>query len=228
MAERLAGEKGIEMATIETKYSVGDVVWFANTTTEGRQHPCPDCKGTRKWKGVAPSGNEYTFSCPRCSTSYQSNRELSLVYTAHTPIARKLTIGSVKYDSTPWREDECKATYMCLETGVGSGNVYREDHLFEIEQDALVAAQVMADLANSEVEWIATLYNKTLEMSDYQLDSALIQTAKEKNSRASSMLWNLNALFEKINEAEDKDEILEAIEDYKKYDWSRDKEKAAA
>ena len=40
------------------------------------------------------------------------------------------------------------------------------------------------------------------------------------------MLWNLNDLFSRIDEADDKEAILEAVEEYKTYDWNRDKEKA--
>lgn len=35
---------------IETKFSIGDVVYYATTTTETKEHECPDCLGTRKWK----------------------------------------------------------------------------------------------------------------------------------------------------------------------------------
>ena len=214
------------MATITTKYSIGDRVYHATTTTEKKRHPCPDCLGEKKWGIKSPAGTEYQIDCPRCSTSYISERDLTLDYSIFVPRAGALTIGSVQYNSQKGSYDH-GARYMCRETGVGSGSVYNEDDLFLTEEEALAAAKVKADLSNSQVEWVVKQYNKTLKVCDYQLDSAVLKLAKEEKSRASSMLWNIGDLFGTIEEAEDKDAILEAIEDYRKYDWERDKEKCA-
>lgn len=211
------------MAVIETKYSVGDKVFHASTTTTAKQHPCPDCLGEREWNVTSPAGGEYTIGCPRCSARFLSDADLSLTYTAHVPSVQPMTIGSVQYNSVPSGWDS-GARYMCRETGVGSGSVYNEDRLFSTEEDATAAAQSMADEANAKQEWIVKLYNKTLEISDYQLEHAAIKLAKDARSRAGSMLWNLSDLFDKIENAEGKDEILEAVDDYKKYDWARDKD----
>ena len=113
----------------------------------------------------------------------------------------------------------------CVETGVGSGTVYSEKNLFPSEQEALVAAQACADHSNATSEWISKLYNKSLKVSDYELESAALHAAKVARSNADAMLWNLGDLFNKIEEAADKDEILEAVEDYKRLDWERDKAK---
>lgn len=214
------------MAVIETKYSIGDVVWHARTSPERKQHPCPDCNGTRKWKATSPAGNEYDFACPRCTARYQSNDVLSLDYTASVGTVQKLTIGSVRHDSHKFGGGS-ETQYMCVETGVGSGNLYNEDRLFPSEQEARAAAQAMADESNKTTDWIVKLYNKTLELSDYQLENALIKEAKDAKSRAGSLLWNLNDLFGQIAEAEDKDAILEAVDDYKRFSWERDKQKSA-
>jgi hypothetical protein len=215
------------MAVIETKYSVGDVVWHASTSTERKQHPCPDCNNTRKWKAVSPAGNEYEFRCPRCATRFQHNDILSLEYSSACPLVHKRTIGSVRHDSHKFGGGS-ETEYMCLETGVGSGNLYNEESLFASEAEALSAAQAMADKSNETTEWIVTLYNKTLELSDYQFENALIKQASDAKIKAGSLLWNLNDLFGTIDEAEDKDAILEAIDDYKKFSWERDKERAKA
>jgi hypothetical protein len=213
------------MTVITTKYSIGDKVFHAGTTTERKKHPCPDCKGERKWTAKSPAGADYTFDCPRCSASYNSDTDLTLDYTASVPTVRELTIGSVQFNSAGGSWDS-GARYMCRETGVGSGSVYSESDLFPSEEDALEAAQTKASLNNTTTEWIVKLYNKSLRISDYQLDSANLHAAKEAKSRASSMLWNLSDLFSRIEEAESKDDILEAVEEYRKYDWNRDKEKA--
>lgn len=216
------------MTVIYTKYSVGDVVWFASTNTERKQHPCPDCNDTKKWNAVSPAGYEYTFGCPRCSARYASHDELSLAYTATVPSTRQLTIGSVRHDSADgWGDGRGpKTTYMCVETGVGGGSVYDENRLFDNEADALICAKLLASEANATVPYIVKQYNRSLEISDYQLESALLKKAAEARSRAGQLLWNLSALFDTIKEADDKDAILEAVEEYREYNWARDKEVA--
>ncbi len=213
------------MATLTTKYSIGDVVWRAGTTTERKQHPCPDCNETRKWKAISPAGGEYEFRCPRCAASYSSDQDMSLAYTASVPSVQRLTIGSIQYNTEPGSYDH-GARYMCRETGVGSGSVYNEDELFETEEAATVAAKAKAAVQDVSVEWIAKLYNKTLEVSDYELESAKLKQAKEAASHARGLLWNLEDLFGRIAEASDKHDILAIIEDYKSWDFESDREKA--
>lgn len=214
------------MATLTTKYSVGDVVYRGFTTTERKQHPCPDCLGSRKWKAISPAGGEYEFRCPRCAASYTSNNDISLWYTASTPAVECLTIGSVRVDTAPSFDRE-GTEYMCRETGIGSGSVYYESDLHETEEAARAAATAKAALNNETVEWIVKLYNKALEISDYELDNATLKLAKDEASNARSMLYGLNDLFELIEEDDStRESILEAVDDYKRYDWSRDREKA--
>jgi len=215
------------MATLETKYSVGDTVYYAATVQTRKQHPCPDCKGERKWKAVSPAGGEYEFTCPRCSAFHRQERELSLEYTAHAPVASKMTIGSIKVDTHPSWSGSSPVQYMCVETGVGGGSVYDEARLFPTEAEALVAAQVMASQQNKG-EWIASLYSRSLEVSDWQLESGKVNLAKEAKKRAESLIWNIGYLFEQIEEADDKDAILEHVQFYRDYDWQRDKDKLAS
>lgn len=208
------------MATIETKYSIGDVVYQATTATELKQHPCPDCGDTRKWKAVSPAGNEYEFPCPRCSTSYQANDPLSLKYSAHVPCVNRRTIGSVRFDSESGHWGG--TNYMCVETGVGGGTIYREEDLFDNEADATRAAEVKAAHSNVTVKHIVERYNKTLELSDYQFENALLKDAADQKSRAGPLLWNLNDLFAAIDEASDKDAIMDAVDEYKRWYLERD------
>jgi hypothetical protein len=215
------------MATITTKYSIGDTVYLAWTTTEKKRHPCPDCLGAKKWETTSPAGTTYKFDCPRCSTTYQSERDLSLDYSQFAPSVRTLTIGSVQYNSAPGSYDH-GARYMCRETGVGSGSVYNESDLFASEEEALEAAKAKAADQNAKTEWVVVQYNKSLRLSDYQLANAMLELAKDKELRAQSMLWNVGDLFANIEEADDKDAILELVNDYKTYDWQRDKDKLQA
>jgi hypothetical protein len=213
------------MATLTTKYSVGDVVYFASTTTEKKRHPCPDCKGVRKWKATSPAGGEYEFDCPRCSTSYNSDRDLLLDYSAFVPYVQKLTIGSIQVNTAKGAYDE-GARYMCVETGIGSGSVYDEARLFSTEDEATAAAQAIADGQNVSVEWVVKQYDKSLRVCDYQIENAALKQAADAKRAARSMLYGLGDLFQQIKDASDKDEIIEAVEAYEEYDWSRDKEEA--
>lgn len=216
------------MATLTTRYSVFDTVYYANMHTERKQHPCPDCKGERRWKAISPAGAEYAFACPRCDASYRSLDGTSLDYTAHVPSVQKLTIGSVRVDThSGFGGKDEPVSYMCVETGVGGGSVYRESRLFPTEEEALQAAKLLADKANAETSWVVELYEKTLSISDYQLGSALIEEARKQRQDASALLYNLRSLFDDIEEADDKDEILEAVNNYRARKWESDKTTAA-
>lgn len=195
------------MAAFETKFSIGDVVYRASIATVTKQHPCPDCKGSRKWKAISPAGSEYDFTCPRCSSSYQSNRDLSLSYAQCEPSINCLTIGSVRVDTHERKGNQ----YMCLETGVGSGNIYYESDLFHTEDEALKAAKQKAAVANVEVEWVAKLYDKTLSLSDYELTSA----EREANKLAHrESMGNIRSFFRGIEWSDDVEEMKALVKEF--------------
>lgn len=161
------------MATIETKYQIGDVVFCGTTERKTLQHPCPDCLGSRKWKVVSPAGGEHEFACPRCSARYHSNTDLRLDYQSAQPRVYKRTIGSVRYHSKgEWGDVGPSVEYMCHETGVGSGSCYKEAALHATEAEALALAQTEADAINADLHAPISQYSKTLELSDYQIGIA--------------------------------------------------------
>lgn len=169
------------MATIETRYSVGDQVFWASTTVERKQHPCPDCRGSRKWKAVSPAGHEYEVTCPRCAAGYQSDQSLSLDYSAHEPQVRALTVGSVRFNS--WGSDG-GAEYMCDETVVGSGQVYAEAQLYPTEAEARAAAEALAAVRNADQgSWVKQRYDASLKFCDYELHDASLRAARDLNVR---------------------------------------------
>lgn len=215
----------LKMATLTTKYNIGDVVYRAGTVVERKQRACPDCLGSKAWKAISPAGSEFSFRCPRCSAGYSNDRDMSLDYSAHVPSVSRLTIGSIQVNTAPGSWDAGNK-YMCNETGIGSGNIYSENDLFETEEEALAASEFKAKENDKSSEWIIKLFDKTLDISDYQLESAALKLAKEERSKAGSLLWNLGDLFEAIEGASNKEEILEVVHEYKTYDWSRDKKSA--
>ena len=182
------------MAIIETKYSVGDVVWYATTTIETKQHPCPDCLGSLEWKATSPAGAEFAVACPRCSQSHMSNRDLSLKYSQNEPRVERLTIGLVRPFSG---FDNQQHQYMAHETGIGSGTLYYEDRLFPTEEEAQAHATVLAVVANKDAAgWVAKQYAGSLRFCDYELKDAAIKAAEsaawKANYRANDLISDLN------------------------------------
>lgn len=198
------------MATITTKFSIDDTVYHAYTTTERKQHPCPDCLGSRKWEAKSPAGREYQFACPRCGSDYQSESSLSLHYSVFTPAVRRLTIGQVEAHAGG---SESKNRYMCAETGIGSGSVYYEQDLFATEADALEAAVIKAANANHTVPWVAEQYNKSLRVCDYQISDASVRSERD---RLTEMRITLNYLVEDIRGCLSIEEVQREIDKFDK------------
>lgn len=196
------------MAVLTTKFSIGDVVYHASTMATRKQHPCPDCLGSRKWKAQSPAGSEYEFSCPRCSAQYQSNDDLSLSYMAHVGTVARLTIGQVRAQVGG---DSEETEYMCVETGIGGGSLYRESRLFSTEAEAQLVADLLAKSHDKSVDWIAKRYNRTLILSDYQfLDAA----KKARDERESLSETRRQILMEDLREAQDIEEVREAFNSF--------------
>lgn len=192
------------MATIQTKFSVGDVAWRAGTTTKKHQHPCPDCLGSRKWTATSPAGKSFEVSCPRCSSGYQSNSDLSLDYTLFVPITERLTIGSIRTNT------EGETTYMCRETGVGSGTVHNERDMFAKREEAEAAAKIKADLNNQgAVSWVAKQYDHTAKFCDYELKDAAIKSANDQRVR---IIVRTQMLLEDLDAAETINDVRQAVD----------------
>lgn len=180
------------MTTITTKFSIGDTVYRAATITKTKQHPCPDCLGSKKWKAISPDGGEYEFSCPRCGGGYLSHYDISLDYTVHEATVYRMTIGSVRMDT---QQDE--PGYMCVETGIGSGASYKESDFWFDKDDAFLAANILAAERNRDTKWIVEKFDATLEISDYKLEHAMIHKAGEIRRH-----WQrkLEILFEELDD----------------------------
>ena len=196
------------MASIETKYSIGDVVYHAAIHQTTKQHPCPDCKGEGKWKAISPAGSEYQFSCPRCSANFQSNHALSLRYQSYAPFVSALTIGSVRVDTASDRRVE----YMCVETGVGSGSIYYEGDLFPSHEEATTVAQIRAAEADKSVEWVAKLYDTTLHLSDYELSNAEREANRAEHSEK---MYRIRDFFDNLEWSDDAGAMRDEISKFR-------------
>ena len=155
---------------MEIKYKIGDKVWYGTTHGTTKRLPCPDCLDTKKWKAIAPAGNEYEFSCPRCGGGYHGKHELSLDYAVYEPYVRQLTIGSIRTDSEAKIEEQ--VSYMCNETGVGNGSVYYQPLLHDTEESARIHAELRCQIQQCEMPHVVASMKQALSVSDYQLSNA--------------------------------------------------------
>lgn len=135
------------------KYQIGQRVFLGYVEDAVEELPCPDCNGTKTWFAVAPNGLILEARCPRCDGYSQELPTLAI--RDWKPAVRQLTIGSIRIDTarvggdtSGWNSEPVE--YMCLETGVGSGSIYRESRLHTNEQLAL--AQAEADCAAARAE----------------------------------------------------------------------------
>ncbi len=129
---------------LESKYNLGDTVYAAGYRSECVQHQCPDCLGTRQWEAHLPSGEVLTVDCPTCHYGYEVRGTVGRWEV--NPDVRQLTIGQVRYDPAGFsRENGSGFTYMCEETGIGSGSVWNEERLFRDYDSALAASIPEAD-----------------------------------------------------------------------------------
>jgi len=92
---------------------------------------CPDCLGTKEWRVLLPSGEEFQHDCRTCSRGYYSEGRVAEYGDRGIVVER--TIGSIRVDTA---DENRPVSYMCCETGVGSGTVYDEKNLFLTKQEA--------------------------------------------------------------------------------------------
>lgn len=197
------------MGNLSTKFQIGDTVYKVTTTEVCKSHPCPDCLGEGKWKATSPAGTDYTFTCPRCSTSYQSHDAMCLKYYERAPRVDRLTIGSIRVDT----HDDKPVSYMCHQTGVGSGTIHYESDLFADEQEAQTVATLRASKETAETERLVTRYNRTLALSDYQLENAVtldLQAARFKFECAAENL------VDDLDSAETHGDVRALVDTFKK------------
>lgn len=121
---------------ITTKYTVGDTVYRkAPSYRDYREVSCELCVGTGE---VTIAGAEdRKAKCPDCYGRGTRGVDFPV-----PSLAQELTIGQVNV-MTRNKTDrgEKEVTYMCKETGVGSGTVHREEHLFESAEEALASGE---------------------------------------------------------------------------------------
>jgi hypothetical protein len=119
------------MSIPQPKFEVGQKVINVRVTWSERKVACPDCLGKRAWRVLAPSGEEWEVPCNTCVRGWSSSGTVSEYGDRITQAT--LTIGSVRID-TASRSNP--VTYMCEETGVGTGTVHDERDMFATQAEA--------------------------------------------------------------------------------------------
>ena len=138
---------------INTKYSNGDKVWLIRQTSKNEWVLCTFCGGIGKVSGL--DGRE--GSCPECYGRKGKSKYIKQEW----QVVEHLTIGQAgvkirgksegvwghsEFSNMGPQEYEREEEYMCIETGIGSGNVYKVDLLYPLES----LAQIECDRRNKE------------------------------------------------------------------------------
>lgn len=147
---------------IQPKYSIGQQVYAVHVSWLEERVQCPDCMGTKEWKVVLPSGEEFQHPCNTCRFGWQVTGFVSN-YADRARISH-LTIGSIQVDTA---SDE-PVRYMCVETGIGTGTIHYEKTLHPNKESADVYAA-------AELERVKGLRQaEELKQRKHKKDEALI------------------------------------------------------
>lgn len=197
------------------KFYIGQKVWLASTETKSNKWPCPDCKDSREWTTTSPVGEQFKIECPRC-IGYSPRDLPSLSRNIRTPYTSSLTIGSVRLDTAARNKDEC-ISYMCHETGVGSGSIYYEGCGERGLYGSLEEAQKAADRMSQGEQKVwdnkpVTLIAK--EFSKFPMKVSLKNASKADNWHAWDRARSLREAIDMVLEKETLDEnVRELLED---------------
>jgi hypothetical protein len=146
-------------------YEIGNKVYHVSTHSVEKFLDCPDCLGARKWEITSPVGEKYSMPCPRCQARHTYD-DYSLNYYEYTDSIRELTIGSVRIDTSDTKNP---IEYMCLETGVGSGSIYKECDLHANKLCAKLYGEQLVNKRNKHDPDRIETYKGRVEMSRHYL-----------------------------------------------------------
>lgn len=157
----------------QPKFNIGDVVFYVTTYQGQGTHPCPDCHGTQQWTATSPAGETFAVNCLRCARGYALlPRDIApLTYKTADYSVRQLTVGSVRVDTGA----NHPISYMCDETGIGSGSLYNEDDFFTDEEAAKVEARARADAWQAKLD-VGPINPIRAESATWPLEVAMART----------------------------------------------------
>jgi hypothetical protein len=129
-----------------------------------------------------------------------------LGFSEWTPYVRQLTVGSIQIDTASDPGEHVR--YMCVETGVGSGNVYYQSDAAASYEEALGIATLRAAKLNEPASKTPERLEQ-LFVSSVQIKDAVIEQAERNTRKAKRFMAEIRRVVE-IEDGEDfvKDEHL--------------------
>lgn len=112
---------------LESRYNIGDKVWRITYNEKNIPIECPACRGLAKV--LYPDGQER--NCVECYGRGLRNFKTECKWFVES---KSLTIGMIRIIQDGRSK---RVEYMCLETGINSGSVYKEEYLFLAKQEAI-------------------------------------------------------------------------------------------
>ena len=127
---------------VTTKYSLNDKVWLIKLSREEVKIPCATCNG----HGFVTINKTPERSCPDCFQRGYDTEWKDVAWNTEP----QMTIGKVSYEEWSVAKTgifdnigvydpdliETEIRYMCYETGVGSGTLYRDKDLYPTKEEA--------------------------------------------------------------------------------------------
>lgn len=160
---------------IQPKFEKGQTVFSASVGWSERKIQCPDCLGQKEWTVSCPSGEVFKHPCRTCTYGWQTTGLVS-EWGDHARIVER-TIGSIRIDTG---DVERPVSYMCVETGVGTGSIYDEAHVFAERSEAEAWCA-------SELERVKGLrMNEELEKRNQRKNDVLIHGKRTKKLKRPS------------------------------------------
>lgn len=115
----------------ESKFSIGDTVWMTDDRVFHQIIRCAACVNTGKVKIGAEE-----FICPKCSGRCAHEQYAGRKFY----IYGQTTVGQVRVCDEPGRynqdEPNPKYEYMLHDTGIGSGQIWKQESLFATKEEA--------------------------------------------------------------------------------------------
>lgn len=151
------------------KFQQGQRVFYGTITDTHTTLDCPDCLGVKTWTVTTRRGETLDVPCARCQRRWGSPVDTGLTLIEWRANVRPLTVGQVRIVSPARDRDyDDPVTYMCEETGIGSGSVYKESQLFATEAEALcevegrMAIQRVERDAKNSTQWTLALAKESI------------------------------------------------------------------
>ncbi len=120
---------------IQTKFDIGDTVFLGRALWTETRTECPSCRGSGYWTVVAHGGDlgHWQVTCQVCKDYQVRDKGRGTVKrSGRSSVVSEMTIGSIRLDTN----DEDETHYMCVETGIGTGTIWREKALFYTREQA--------------------------------------------------------------------------------------------